>query len=522
VAGFASAAGFESATVPRATRLAGEPIGGLGRAELDRRVDAAASDVDELVATVSTPDGELVTTVGDLGWEVDRAATAEAAMGDGAGGLAARFGAWLRSWGDNRSVDLVLTEPDGDQLAAALARLDPDLEASPVEPDIVLDGGEMVVRPGVDGTRLDVTAFVDGLPTRLHDTSGDVELTADLQPIAPQFSDEELAQVAERLNLMTADGIAVAVGDAEATIGPEQLRRWIRVQVGPALVDADLDDSAAQAYLEARFADLTRVGPDATFTVEDGVVRIVPPAAGGGQRCCDETAGSTMLAALEAGEDRVELAMAPNPSPRDEAWAEELGIVEQISTFTTNHAAGQSRVVNIQNMADRVRGAVIEPGETFSLNGYVGQRTVEKGFVSGGVIYSGQFTSDIGGGVSQFATTLFNAAFFGGLEYGEYQSHSRYISRYPYGREATVSWTHPDLQIHNPTPHGVLIWPSYTPSSITVTLYSTRWATGEQTGQWTSRSGGCTFVTTERTRTFVDGTTDVDSVNATYRPGTSC
>jgi vancomycin resistance protein YoaR len=190
-----------------------------------------------------------------------------------------------------------------------------------------------------------------------------------------------------------------------------------------------------------------------------------------------------------------------------------------IASFTTNFTPGQSRVNNIQLMADMTQGVVLEPGERFSVNGHVGMRTRAKGFSSGGFINNGILEEAIGGGVSQYATTLFNAAFFGGLEIPEYQSHSLYISRYPYGREATLSFPKPDLVIENSTPHGVLIWPTYTDSSITVTLYSTPYATGEQTGQRKSRAGNCTRVTTERTRTYVDGRTEVDTVFATYRPG---
>ncbi len=128
------------------------------------------------------------------------------------------------------------------------------------------------------------------------------------------------------------------------------------------------------------------------------------------------------------------------------------------------------------------------------MNGTVGQRTVAKGFVDAPVIYNGEHDSDVGGGVSQFATTTFNAAFFGGLDFEEYQSHSLYISRYPYGREATVSWKQPDLKIKNVTPYGILIWPTYTGTSLTVTLYSTPWVTGEQTGQTERPQGACTKV----------------------------
>ncbi len=134
------------------------------------------------------------------------------------------------------------------------------------------------------------------------------------------------------------------------------------------------------------------------------------------------------------------------------------------------------------------------------------------------VIYEGTHNEDVGGGVSQFATTLFNAAFFGGLDFKAYQSHSQYISRYPYGREATVSWEKPDLVIKNTTPYGIMIDTSYTDTSLTVRLISTPYVKGEQTAQSEEPKGPCKRVTTERTRTYLsDNHTDVDKVYAMYQ-----
>ena len=199
-----------------------------------------------------------------------------------------------------------------------------------------------------------------------------------------------------------------------------------------------------------------------------------------------------------------------------------LGVKELVSTFTTNYPAGQPRVTNIHLIADMVKGTLVLPGTTFSLNATVGQRTLAKGFVVDHQINDqGEFDEAVGGGVSQFATTTFNAAFFGGLDYGEYQSHTIYISRYPYGREATVSWMHPDLQIKNTTPYGVVIWASYSGTSVTVSLYSTKFFSSvTQSGQAAAPFGpGCTRVVTERTRNYLDGRTPVvDKVTATYQP----
>jgi hypothetical protein len=201
------------------------------------------------------------------------------------------------------------------------------------------------------------------------------------------------------------------------------------------------------------------------------------------------------------------------------AEAEALGIREVVGEFTTRHRGGEVRVDNIHRIADLIRGVVIGPGETFSVNDFVGPRTRENGFVAAGVIQDGVFEEAVGGGISQFATTMFNAAFYGGMDLVEYQSHSLYISRYPYGREATLSFPAPDLVVRNDSPFGILVWPTYDDTSITVQLWSTRWATVTELGQTEEPSNQCTVVRTTRQRAYPDGSSETDVVTARYRPG---
>ena len=92
----------------------------------------------------------------------------------------------------------------------------------------------------------------------------------------------------------------------------------------------------------------------------------------------------------------------------------------------------------------------------------MGERTPEKGFVTAGAIRDGKHVDEVGGGVSQFATTMFNAAYFAGLQIDESQAHSEYFDRYPRGREATMGFPAPDLRFTNNTPYGIMIWTSYT------------------------------------------------------------
>jgi len=153
------------------------------------------------------------------------------------------------------------------------------------------------------------------------------------------------------------------------------------------------------------------------------------------------------------------------------AELEVLGITKLVARFTTQHPCCMPRVDNIHRIADLIDGVLVKPGETFSVNEHVGERTVEKGFKAAPTIVYGEMEDTIGGGISQFATTLFNAAFYGGYDIVERKPHSFYIPRYPMGHEATLSYPKPDLVIRNDSKAGLLIRCLYDKTSITVKLY---------------------------------------------------
>jgi vancomycin resistance protein YoaR len=152
--------------------------------------------------------------------------------------------------------------------------------------------------------------------------------------------------------------------------------------------------------------------------------------------------------------------------------AEKLDIRELVSEFTTYYSCCQPRVTNIQRAAALLDGTVILPGGSFSLNRALGKRTVEKGFVAAPQIFDGRLEDAVGGGISQVATTLYNAAFFAGVKLVAHQAHQFYISRYPMGREATVSWGGPELIFRNNWPAAILMKVSASDSAITVRFYS--------------------------------------------------
>ena len=203
----------------------------------------------------------------------------------------------------------------------------------------------------------------------------------------------------------------------------------------------------------------------------------------------------------------------------------EMRDVELLAAYTTCYEAGMNRVKNIERIADLTRGVVISPKMTFSLNAHIGQRTIAKGFVIGDALSTteGLFPS-VGGGISQFTTALFNAAFFAGLDIPKSQPHTFHFERYPYGREATINWgeigspSRIDLDIRNNTSSDILIWTSYTPSSTTVLLYGKPLLLEVlELPRIETPQNNCTKVEIKRKRTQQDNTETIDAFNALYQ-----
>jgi vancomycin resistance protein YoaR len=187
-------------------------------------------------------------------------------------------------------------------------------------------------------------------------------------------------------------------------------------------------------------------------------------------------------------ERRAELTMHRAEPEITTAEAQAMGIVERISTFTTDYAASNKpRVNNIHILADALDGTLIPPGGVFSFNETIGPRTAEKGYQEANAIVNGKLVPQLGGGICQVGTTIFNTVFFSGLPVIERKNHSQYISHYPTGRDATVSWGGPDFKFKNDTPNWVLVATGYTNSTVTISLYGTnpKYQVTYDTGAWT-------------------------------------
>jgi vancomycin resistance protein YoaR len=414
-------------------------------------------------------------TLRELGWRPDLGATWRAAVRLGRDGrlvedLAARASAWLQG----ASLPLAATW-DLAALLRTVGRWDASVRRPPREGEVRVEDGEVVASFPRPGTRVDAQAIlrlasgaVDGPPRG--------PLPLPLAPVPPRTSPEQVAQAAREARALLAGPVTVRLGELTLRIRRDQLAPLLQTTLVPAgeraWVMVSFSSSGAVRLLAPFAARVERPPTSARFVVQGSRVRILPSSPG---RRLDPDLAAERLARIARQADRAgRIPLAPVPPSFSTEDARALGIVEEVSSFTTYHAPGEPRVVNIHRAADLLDGTIVMPGETFSLNRHLGERTVERGFVLAPAIINGRFALAVGGGVSQLATTLFNAVFFGGYPILEHRAHSYYISRYPLGREATLSWGGPDLVFRNDTPTAVLIHTEYTDHSITVRLFGAR------------------------------------------------
>ena len=151
------------------------------------------------------------------------------------------------------------------------------------------------------------------------------------------------------------------------------------------------------------------------------------------------------------------------------------GINGVLGRFTTRFNTGElKRSHNIRLAIRAIDGTLLSPGEVFSLNQSVGERTQKRGYRTAPVFENRKLVPGIGGGVSQVTGTLFNAALLAGLPIVEYGTHSKPVPYIPIGRDATVAWNATDLKFRNNTSAPVMVAYRATGSRLTATLYGAR------------------------------------------------
>ena len=140
---------------------------------------------------------------------------------------------------------------------------------------------------------------------------------------------------------------------------------------------------------------------------------------------------------------------------------------------TYYYGSTASRINNIDLVAQKLNGLVLMPGEEFSYNGYVGQRTEEAGFQYAGAYNNGQVVQEVGGGICQVSSTLYYATMCANLQTLERSCHTFIVTYLPIGLDATVSWPGPDFKFKNDRdcPIKILAWTEQENKSLTIEIW---------------------------------------------------
>jgi len=420
----------------------------------------------------------------DVGFQIDEAAMVAEAIGQGREGhLGTQFGWWMTHFtGDGTRLEIPY-DYDEAVLAAVVADWEATGLADPPFPgEVTITDGEVALSypaPGVGIDRAEATRLLDAA---LGDPDRN-EVTLPTSRLEPPLTDTDIDAAAAEAQRLLAGDVTLFSGqlDLRLVIPASVLGRSLTVTrddtTSPPSFVFTWDPAPLRSYLAPRRAALTTHPVDAELLIDVTTDEVTIKPGRSAQEPDPEALAARVDQAARSGVRAASLPYRDGAEP-DETTAEieALGVTGLIGEFTTPHHCCEPRVTNIHLIADATDGALVMPGEVFSLNAHVGQRTTEKGYVRAPAIIMGELECcdspiNIGGGTSQWTTTLYNAAFFAGLEDVFHQPHSEVITRYPEGREATLGWPEPDLKFRNNTGNAIIIRATYTDTSVTAKIY---------------------------------------------------
>lgn len=520
---------FMSGSVLRGTKVGGVDIGGLTVSEAGEKVRTGLADTIARPLVVLVDGRKETIQPADVGLELDVVAT----IGQAPSGFPSPAEVW-RGLTGTTELEPKLTV-DAVRLAAAVEGLADAVDKEPREGGVSFEGLQPVAVTPRDGQQLDQGAATQAISAAFLHSTGTVALS--------------LSEVKATTALASVNQVAAQAKDALS--GPIVLTRPGRTaELTLATIAANLtfepdrkgglrpkfNAKRALAGVESRLVDAAQAPRDATLDLIGGQVVVTPARKGRGVD--DKKLAQDVAGLVTTGGSRtipVELAVVrPNVTEQDFT---ELGVKEQVSEVTTGFDCCLPRVTNIRVMAARLDGYLVKPGETLSLNTVVGRPAKEDGYVEAPQI-GGRIVQRYGGGTGQFATTMYNAAYFGGYEDVDHTPQDFHMLRYPDGRDAALLYPSIDLKWRNDSRYGVLVKTSSTPTSVTVALWSTRRydeikviSSGRKNivafGKETSSAPGC-FATSGQvgftidvTRSFVKDGKEVkrdEKLTSTYRP----
>lgn len=465
-------------------------------ASVDLFVDDASLRSGIIDGTVSLENGVIE---GSHSWQissdmigayVDGSLLAEKAYGVGRGSdfIMGRFA--TRCFGVDVAGELVYDVT----LLDSFKRLLTNAIGYPMEnADIAFNDDTFEVVPGSDGYVISDTVFQERL-----DTAFLSENRAFVVPMVdePMVIDaDDAAATASIAQSVIAAPVMLFYEDDSWELTSSDLGSWMTTSIegegGASKLVARISPELVEVGIRQKIGstDVIGVAPtDATFETNGDTIAVVAGVDGSGPDF--EAAAADLNTILFTEQDAVRevtLSVTVREPDRTTADAEALGITTRIATYTTTfESATSARITNIHLISDLITNSLIAPGEVWSINETAGECDEEKGFQAAGAIVNGEIVDEIGGGICQVATTVFNAVYESGFPVIERTNHSQYIYSYPDGRDAAISWPSLDFKFQNDSDTWVLLTAEYTDDSVTISLWGTDpgYTVESELGEW--------------------------------------
>lgn len=365
----------------------------------------------------------------------------------------------------------LLVHVDQNRLSEALTAQAAKVQSAPVDGTVSFVGGKVVTTPAHNGLAL----HVDDAARKITQAWPRVQsVTADATVTEPKVTQAKLDAAVRTFATPAMSGpVTIVIGDKTAVVTPEQYAGALSmVPDATGALAPVVDTEALRGVVVSATSGFVVPAQNASIVLEGGAPVVRPSVAG---VAVDTTPAADLLVkAMTAPDRRMALSLVPAAPALTTEAAQALGVKELVATFDSTFPNNPDRTVNLTTAANTINGTLIKPGEVFSLNGILGERTAAKGYREAGMILNGRLVKATGGGVSQISTVIYNLAWFSGVALTEHQAHSFYISRYPAGREATVNWPTIDNKWTNTTPYGMLVQMWVSGSQVHGRMWSTK------------------------------------------------
>lgn len=423
-------------------------------------------------------------TTSDLEAYIPTASLAEKALQVGRedGGLGGRISALISH---------VIIEVKGiynDQLLENFAQtIDAAIGSERIDWSVEIDDGYASVVEGSDGSLVNRSTLLEELNSAFFNQNDSSTIVAVAEP-APSRTTQEQAKDAQQMLNQVLTGTNTFNYESNAwELTPEDLGDWISIEVAEDEsgwgISASLDDNVARASL---IQNLIVLSDDNSMTVSfdnsniDDIrvnisgASVIPDSSSTLQSFNDQLFGSQSRASGAVGDITIDVSTTNVSESMSFEDALNLGLIGEIASYTTEFSTiegTENRNYNIALVSELLNNSICRAGDTWSYNDTTGNCDESKGFKGAGAIIDGEYSDSVGGGICQVATTVFNAIYVSGFPVIERHNHSLYISSYPQGRDAAVSYGELDLRWKNDSASDVLVRVSCGEDSVTATLY---------------------------------------------------